>query len=62
MSAHTGVGEDGTLKGVMVFSDLAMALRAGYEVYERTATGYLMRTRTERGYVLAIVDLHRGRG
>lgn len=45
------------MKGVLVFRSLAEALRAGFEVCDRTATGYLMRTRTGRGYALAIVDL-----
>jgi hypothetical protein len=45
------------MKGMLVFRSLAEALRAGFEVYDRTATGFLMRTRTNGGYALALVDL-----
>jgi len=49
------------MNGIMVFSTLVAALNAGYSVYERTATGYLMRTRTDHGFALAIVDMHASR-
>ena len=45
------------MKGMMVFSTLAAAINAGFTVYDRTATGYLVRTQTTHGYALAIVDL-----
>ena len=48
------------MKGMLVFRTLAEALRAGFEVYDRNANGFLMRTRTDRGYALAIVDLKLG--
>ena len=32
-------------------------MKAGYQVYDRTATGYLVRTRTDRGWALAMVDV-----
>lgn len=49
------------MQGMMVFSTLVAALNAGFSVYERTAYGYLMRTRTDHGFALAMVDLHNGR-
>jgi hypothetical protein len=47
------------MNGLMVFSTLAAAINAGFMVYDRTSTGYLVRTRTQHGYALAIVDLRR---
>jgi hypothetical protein len=38
-----------------VFATLAEAKRAGFEVYERTAEGYLVRAKTTKGWVLALV-------
>ena len=43
------------MAGVMVFKSIPEALRAGYQVYDRTADGYLVRIRTERGWALALV-------
>jgi len=43
------------MSGVMVFRTLADALRAGYQVYDRTEAGYLVRTRTTAGWAMAIV-------
>jgi hypothetical protein len=43
--------------GIVVFPSLAAALRAGFEVYDRTAEGYLVRTRTSNGWALALVRL-----
>lgn len=42
---------------MLVFRSLPDALKAGYQVYDRAATGYLIRTKTERGWALAIVAL-----
>ena len=44
------------MAGVLVFKNLMEARRAGYEVYERTERGYLVRTRTRDGWAIAIVD------
>lgn len=44
------------MPGIMVFATLSAAIRAGYQVYDRIPQGYLVRTRTTRGYALAIVD------
>ncbi len=46
------------MSGLVVFPSLADALRAGFQVYEKTSTGYLVRTRTENGWALAIVEVH----
>jgi hypothetical protein len=43
------------MPGILVFSSLDEALRAGFEVYDRTDYGYLVRSRTSRGWALAIV-------
>lgn len=46
------------MSGLVVFHSIAEAQRAGYEVCDRTPEGYLVRTRTSRGWALAIV-IHR---
>ena len=43
------------MAGFLVFRSLSEALRAGYQVYERTAVGYVVRTRTNGGWAFAIV-------
>ncbi|HMF28455.1 MAG TPA: hypothetical protein VKE42_06765 [Candidatus Cybelea sp.] len=45
------------MAGLVVFRSVVAAIRAGFQVYERTSTGYLVRTRTSAGWALAIVDL-----
>jgi hypothetical protein len=42
---------------MLVFYSLAEALRAGFQIFDRTSTGYLMRTKTARGWALALVEL-----
>lgn len=44
------------MAGLVVFQSLVDALRAGYQVYDRTADGYLVRTRTDRGWAMALVS------
>lgn len=44
------------MQGLTTFPTLTAALHAGYQVYDRTPRGYLMRTRTATGWALAIVD------
>lgn len=44
--------------GIMIFKSLAEALRAGYQVYDRTSDGYLVRTRTAAGWAIALVSYH----
>lgn len=42
---------------MLIFRSVADALQAGYHVYDRTTTGYLVRIKTERGWALALVEL-----
>jgi hypothetical protein len=39
----------------MVFKSVSEALRAGFQVYDRTSDGYLVRTRTDHGWAFAVV-------
>jgi hypothetical protein len=43
------------MNGILVFDSLRSALAAGYHVYGRTENAILVRTRTTRGWALAIV-------
>jgi hypothetical protein len=43
--------------GLQVFPTLKAALDAGFSVYDKTAEGYIVRTRTNSGYQLAEVRL-----
>jgi hypothetical protein len=43
------------MAGIIVFTSVNEALRAGFEVYDRTSDGYLVRIRTARGWALAVV-------
>ena len=49
------------MPGLTVFSSVEAAMRAGYQLCDRTDYGYLVRTRTKRGWAFAIVDLSRSR-
>jgi hypothetical protein len=40
--------------GIVVFDSLAQAIRAGYQVIDRTSDGFLVRTRPEAGWAIAI--------
>lgn len=42
---------------MLIFRSVAEALRAGYHVYDRTQTGYLVRIMTQGGWALALVEL-----
>jgi hypothetical protein len=44
-----------TRHGLLTFSTLMDALEAGYQIYDRTPEGYLVRTRTHAGWALARV-------
>jgi hypothetical protein len=44
------------MAGIMVFSSVSEALRAGFQVCDRTSNGYLVRTRTARGWALGLVN------
>jgi len=43
------------MKGLLAFPSAFEAIRNGFEVYDRTSEGYLVRTRTAAGWALAIV-------
>ena len=43
------------MSGLLVFKSLADALRAGFQVYDRTSEGYLVRTKTTNGWAMALV-------
>ena len=45
------------MQGLRVFHSISEALRAGFEIADRTANGYLARTRTPRGWALALVEV-----
>jgi hypothetical protein len=51
--------EEATMSGLMVFDSLADALRAGFQIYDRTQDGYLVRTRTAQGWAMALVSCKR---
>lgn len=44
------------MQGLTIFPTLSAAINAGYHVYDRTPHGYLMRTRTQAGWALALVE------
>ena len=41
-----------------IFRSLAEAIRQGYEIYDRTAEGYPVRTRIGNAWALALVVHH----
>ena len=43
------------MQGLLTFQSLNHAVRAGYQVCDRTENGYLVRIRTQRGWALALV-------
>lgn len=47
------------MSGLQVFRSLKDAIDAGFQVYDRTSTGYLVRMHTEAGWALAIVELRK---
>jgi hypothetical protein len=42
------------MQGILVFNTLAEAVASGFEVFDRTADGYLVRKRTDRGWAIAL--------
>jgi hypothetical protein len=44
------------MQGIMTFSTLEQALRAGFQICGHTDHGILVRSKTMSGWVLAIVD------
>ncbi|HEY1655844.1 MAG TPA: hypothetical protein VGF86_12105 [Candidatus Tumulicola sp.] len=43
------------MPGMTIFRSLAQALAMGYQIYDRTPDGYLVRVRTAGGWALALV-------
>lgn len=43
------------MSGIVVFDSLDDAQRAGFELFDRSSDGYLVRIRTMFGYALALV-------
>jgi hypothetical protein len=43
------------MQGIITFDSISSALRAGYQVYDRTEKGYLVRIKTQAGWALAQV-------
>ena len=43
------------MPGLVVFTTLAEALRAGYQIVDRTSDGYVVRTKTAAGWAMALV-------
>jgi hypothetical protein len=49
-------------QGLLVFrgpNAMAEAIHQGWQEYDRTQTGYLVRRRSDQGWMLAIVELAR---
>jgi hypothetical protein len=44
------------MAGLIVFKTLSDAIRAGFELYDKTEYGYLVRLRTDAGWALAVVS------
>ena len=44
---------------MLVFHSVVEAIRAGFQVYDRTETGYLVRIKTNAGWALALVELRK---
>ena len=43
------------MAGIVVFTSLTEAIRQGYQVYDRTEDGYLLRIMTAAGWAMARV-------
>ena len=50
-------GFDTKMAGLVVFRSLSEALKAGFQIYDRTTDGYLVRTRTSTGWAMALVNV-----
>lgn len=44
------------MTGIIRFRSLAEAIRQGYQVYDETRAGYLLRIMTARGWAMALCD------
>ncbi|MBV9102401.1 MAG: hypothetical protein JO060_02360 [Candidatus Eremiobacteraeota bacterium] len=43
------------MPGLMIFTSLAEAIKCGFQVYDRTTDGYIVRAKTAKGWALAMV-------
>lgn len=46
------------MQGLLIIRSVADALAQGFEIFDRTSDGYLVRKKTDRGWALAIVHGH----
>jgi hypothetical protein len=46
------------MPGLVVFPSLAAALRAGYQIFDRTSDGYVVRTKTAAGWGYGVGQMH----
>lgn len=51
--------EDNDMAGLMIFNKIEDALKAGFQIYDRTADGYLVRTKTDHGWAMAFVKIQK---
>ena len=49
-------------RGIVVFQSIVEARNAGYEIFDRSAEGYLARTRVDGLWALALVRARPGEG
>jgi len=47
------------MQSLQVFRTLSEAIKAGYEVYDLTSDGYVLRKLTPQGWTMALAELHR---
>lgn len=45
------------MPGLLVFRTLGEALRAGFQVYDKTERGYLVRAKIDGAWQLAVVEV-----
>jgi len=55
LGLHEQKRKNTNMGGILVFKSVSEALRAGFQVYDRTSEGYLVRSRTSAGWAFALV-------
>jgi hypothetical protein len=45
------------MPGLVTFDSLAVAIREGFQVFDRTPTGYVVRKHTFAGWAMALVEV-----
>ena len=48
-------GDGSDMQGVLIIKSMTEAFAQGFEFFDRTSDGYLVRKKTPRGWALAIV-------